>query len=227
MPRNTDHAAIILVAGGHSSGKSTVCHALSKELQASSSLRKLVNIHLVNMNNYLFKPLTESQSASSTSYAKSIGQTQQQPSQVSLKSKAKPAIPSIITPSPPPSAANHSNNNEQTEQIKNKNKTIPLPSRFNFKKLREDLLNKDSVLYRQATKINDENSNTNGDNTATGNGNGNGNGETKYPIFLVHGLYALYDRELNKLALMKVFVDGDADTRLVRWGTFLLSNALI
>ncbi|KAI5954748.1 hypothetical protein KGF57_003771 [Candida theae] len=36
-------------------------------------------------------------------------------------------------------------------------------------------------------------------------------------IVLVHGLYALYDKELRDMAHIKVFIDSDADTRLIRW----------
>ncbi|KAI5969139.1 hypothetical protein CANMA_001806 [Candida margitis] len=36
-------------------------------------------------------------------------------------------------------------------------------------------------------------------------------------IVLVHGLYALYDKDLRNMAQIKVFIDSDADTRLIRW----------
>ncbi|CAN6608596.1 putative uridine kinase Das2p [Trichomonascus vanleenenianus] len=36
-------------------------------------------------------------------------------------------------------------------------------------------------------------------------------------IVIVEGLYALYDQEIRDSAIMKVFVDSDADTRLSRW----------
>lgn len=36
-------------------------------------------------------------------------------------------------------------------------------------------------------------------------------------LLIVHGLYALYDRTLCDLASIKVYIDSDADTRLVRW----------
>ncbi|ODV81421.1 P-loop containing nucleoside triphosphate hydrolase protein [Suhomyces tanzawaensis NRRL Y-17324] len=36
-------------------------------------------------------------------------------------------------------------------------------------------------------------------------------------VFIVHGLYALYDKELRDMSHMKVFIDSDADTRLIRW----------
>lgn len=36
-------------------------------------------------------------------------------------------------------------------------------------------------------------------------------------ITIVEGLYALYDQEIRDMAIMKVFVDSDADTRLSRW----------
>ncbi|OBA20946.1 P-loop containing nucleoside triphosphate hydrolase protein, partial [Metschnikowia bicuspidata var. bicuspidata NRRL YB-4993] len=36
-------------------------------------------------------------------------------------------------------------------------------------------------------------------------------------LIIVHGLYALYDKELCDMSLFKVYIDSDADTRLVRW----------
>ncbi|CAK9438468.1 uncharacterized protein LODBEIA_P26920 [Lodderomyces beijingensis] len=47
-------------------------------------------------------------------------------------------------------------------------------------------------------------------------------GEGKSPsspqrILLVHGLYALYDKELRDSAHIKVFIDSDPDSRLIRW----------
>ncbi|EMG47819.1 Uridine kinase [Candida maltosa Xu316] len=36
-------------------------------------------------------------------------------------------------------------------------------------------------------------------------------------ILIVHGLYALYDKELRDMSHIKVFIDSDPDTRLIRW----------
>lgn len=36
-------------------------------------------------------------------------------------------------------------------------------------------------------------------------------------LILVHGLYALYNKDICKLSQMKVYIDSDADTRLIRW----------
>lgn len=36
-------------------------------------------------------------------------------------------------------------------------------------------------------------------------------------VCIVHGLYALYDKCLLDLSHIKVFISGDADTRLIRW----------
>lgn len=36
-------------------------------------------------------------------------------------------------------------------------------------------------------------------------------------LIIVHGLYALYDKNICKLSQMKVYMDSDADTRLIRW----------
>lgn len=36
-------------------------------------------------------------------------------------------------------------------------------------------------------------------------------------LIIVHGLYALYDKELRDMSQIKVFIGGDSDTRLIRW----------
>lgn len=36
-------------------------------------------------------------------------------------------------------------------------------------------------------------------------------------IILVHGLYALYDKDIREMSKIKVFISSDADTRLIRW----------
>lgn len=36
-------------------------------------------------------------------------------------------------------------------------------------------------------------------------------------ILIVHGLYALYDKELREMSHLKVFISSDADARLIRW----------
>lgn len=36
-------------------------------------------------------------------------------------------------------------------------------------------------------------------------------------VIIVHGLYALYDKELRDMSKLKVFISGDADSRLIRW----------
>ena len=33
----------------------------------------------------------------------------------------------------------------------------------------------------------------------------------------MHGLYALYDKEIRNIAHIKAFIDSDSDTRLIRW----------
>lgn len=40
---------------------------------------------------------------------------------------------------------------------------------------------------------------------------------TTQKVVLVHGLYALYDKDLREMSHIKVFIDSDADTRLIRW----------
>lgn len=36
-------------------------------------------------------------------------------------------------------------------------------------------------------------------------------------VFIVHGLYALYNKELRDMSQLRVFIAGDPDTRLIRW----------
>lgn len=42
-------------------------------------------------------------------------------------------------------------------------------------------------------------------------------GEHTRKLIIVHGLYALYDKELRDMSQIKVFIGGDNDTRLIRW----------
>lgn len=139
----TIKAGVILVGGGHSSGKKTVCQEIYKELSKLTGERNYIS--LVDMKDYLFLPIID---------------------------------------------------NEQTELIKKKNSQMVTPSRFNFKKILGDLSDENSKLYDGV--------------------------EGRFPIFLVHGLYGLYNKELNEEATMKIFVDGDADTRFVRWSKSIL-----
>lgn len=41
--------------------------------------------------------------------------------------------------------------------------------------------------------------------------------EHSQTIYLVYGLYALYDRQLREMSDIKVFISSDADVRLIRW----------
>lgn len=36
-------------------------------------------------------------------------------------------------------------------------------------------------------------------------------------LIIVHGLYALYDKELSEMSQTKVYIGGDSDSRLIRW----------
>lgn len=36
-------------------------------------------------------------------------------------------------------------------------------------------------------------------------------------LIIVHGLYALYDKQVCNMSQIKVYIDSDADTRLIRW----------
>lgn len=36
-------------------------------------------------------------------------------------------------------------------------------------------------------------------------------------LVIVHGLYALYNKEICDMSYMRVYIDSDADTRLIRW----------
>lgn len=40
---------------------------------------------------------------------------------------------------------------------------------------------------------------------------------TERCLIIIHGLYALYDKELCDMSQIKVYIGGDADTRLIRW----------
>ncbi|EGW35329.1 uncharacterized protein SPAPADRAFT_131669 [Spathaspora passalidarum NRRL Y-27907] len=62
------------------------------------------------------------------------------------------------------------------------------PSRFQFDKLKEVLRSKLYIPVDQPQKV-----------------------------LIVHGLYALYDKEIRDLSNIKVFIDSDSDTRLIRW----------
>lgn len=62
------------------------------------------------------------------------------------------------------------------------------PSRFQFDKLKTFLLNNLDTPSNEPQKI-----------------------------LLVHGLYALYDKEIRNIAHIKAFIDSDSDTRLIRW----------
>ncbi|CCE81509.1 Piso0_002167 [Millerozyma farinosa CBS 7064] len=62
------------------------------------------------------------------------------------------------------------------------------PSRFNFQLLKQDI-----AQICQSGKEDDD------------------------KIVIVHGLYALYDKELRDMSHMKVFITADPDTRLIRW----------
>ncbi|RLV96294.1 putative uridine kinase DAS2 [Spathaspora sp. JA1] len=62
------------------------------------------------------------------------------------------------------------------------------PSRFQFDKLKQSLRSKLDVPTNQPQKV-----------------------------LIVHGLYALYDKEIRDMSNIKVFIDSDSDTRLIRW----------
>ncbi|KAM3125033.1 hypothetical protein CJJ07_005418 [Candidozyma auris] len=40
---------------------------------------------------------------------------------------------------------------------------------------------------------------------------------TSKKVIIVHGLYALYEKSIRDLSHIKVFISGDADSRLIRW----------
>lgn len=62
------------------------------------------------------------------------------------------------------------------------------PSRFNFDRLKQDIRNDLVTTAGEPQKV-----------------------------IIVHGLYALYDKELRNLSQIKVFIISDPDTRLIRW----------
>ncbi|CUM56522.1 uncharacterized protein AC631_01863 [Debaryomyces fabryi] len=41
--------------------------------------------------------------------------------------------------------------------------------------------------------------------------------KSKQKILIVHGLYALYDKDVRDISHIKVFLTSDPDTRLIRW----------
>lgn len=43
------------------------------------------------------------------------------------------------------------------------------------------------------------------------------NGGTEKKMFIIYGLYALYDNELRDMASLRVYISADADDRLIRW----------
>ncbi|KAG7195160.1 uncharacterized protein KQ657_003684 [Scheffersomyces spartinae] len=45
----------------------------------------------------------------------------------------------------------------------------------------------------------------------------NSESEDFQTVFIVYGLYALYNKELRNISHMRVFIDSDLDTRLIRW----------
>ena len=141
----TQPAIIILIGGGHASGKKTTAKLLLKEIYSSIPKEKL-SVELIDLNSY-------------TSDAASVD-----------LSKYSSSTSSAI--------------------VVNKDKHYPAlkPSRFNFDQVKSDLKAKLSTPNDQPQKV-----------------------------FLVHGLYALYDKEMRDMAQLKVFIDSDADSRLIRW----------
>ncbi|KAI5960397.1 uncharacterized protein KGF55_004689 [Candida pseudojiufengensis] len=63
------------------------------------------------------------------------------------------------------------------------------PSRFDFTRLKNDLNEMNQTSSDRSTQ----------------------------DIIIVHGLYALYDKDLREMSHIKVFIDSDSDTRLIRW----------
>lgn len=45
----------------------------------------------------------------------------------------------------------------------------------------------------------------------------NAESDDSQTVFIIYGLYALYNKELRNISHMRVFIDSDPDTRLVRW----------
>lgn len=72
--------------------------------------------------------------------------------------------------------------------VGNKNLLALKPSRFDFSALKEHIVASLSDVSTSSQKL-----------------------------IIVHGLYALYDKELRDMSQIKVFIGGDSDTRLIRW----------
>lgn len=68
------------------------------------------------------------------------------------------------------------------------------PSKYNFKPARFDF---DALKTRLENKLKSR--------------------DEVQKLVIVHGLYALYNKEICNLSHMKVYIDSDADTRLIRW----------
>ncbi|KAI3407024.2 hypothetical protein KGF56_000112 [Candida oxycetoniae] len=147
---STGDSIIVLLGGGHVSGKKTTAITVKKELM-SIMPKNSINVQIIDMNAY-------------TDYSKS-----------SVDSRKFLSIETSAI----------------TIRKEDKQYDILKPSRFDFKKLKQDV--------KLLSKRNEEEE------------------EEPQRVLLVHGLYALYDKELRDLAHIKVFIDGDPDTRLIRW----------
>lgn len=166
---SSPYSATILIAGGQSSGKKTASNLLKSHLEKSAALKDLVDVQIIELDNYLSETYTNTASTDSSKANEST-----------TAADAGPLSPSLVSPTMT-SAFSYN--------------TISLPdTKYDFKKLKNHILQL-SENYRGYAL----------------------DGKKKFPIFIVHGLYALYDRQLNHFSSMKIFIDIDADTRLVRW----------
>lgn len=162
--------SVVLVAGGHSSGKRTVCDSLKKELLSRIN-KDLINndnlIKIIDMDSYLKK------------------NNQFPDSKITLFKDFKDF-----------KDFRHSFNQRRVSSnstdISNSTATISQvlsPDRFDFDALKQDIL-RDSQQKPNPVPV---------------------------VLYLVHGLYALFDQDLRNMSDFNIFIDCDADTRLTRW----------
>lgn len=191
---------IVLLGGGHAAGKSTTARAIKDEL-LSVLPEGSAEVRIVDMSEYADQAgssIDTSQFISSKSTAITV----------SKRGKGK------------------GGNDVEDEH----NYPILKPSRFNFQKLKTDLkecIKKAKEPPMPLSSSPSKAASTSGSTSfssslatasaSLSSSSSSSSSSQPQQIILVHGLYALYDKELRDMAQIKVFIDSDADTRLIRW----------
>ncbi|EDK43548.1 hypothetical protein PVL30_001699 [Lodderomyces elongisporus] len=195
---------IVLLGGGHAAGKSTTARAIKDEL-LSVLPEGSAEVRIVDMSEYADQAgssIDTSQFISSKSTAITV----------SKRGKGKDG------------------NDVEDEH----NYPILKPSRFNFQKLKIDLnecikkaKEPPMPLSSSPSKAASTSGSTSGStfgstslataSACSSSSSSSSSSSQPQQIIIVHGLYALYDKELRDMAQIKVFIDSDADTRLIRW----------